>query len=86
MSRKLFLTILAGMRDYDPYLRCRPDDVGKFGFTSYQKCYVAIRKLSYGVAALGKTGLLFSSDFLMMDIRLAFSLTCDGIFSGSDLF
>jgi hypothetical protein len=46
----LVLTILRGVRDYDPYIGCRSDATGKFGFTSYQKCSSTIRMLAYGVA------------------------------------
>jgi hypothetical protein len=44
------LIILRGVRDYEPYFRCRPDATGKLGFTSYQKCFAAIRILWYGVS------------------------------------
>jgi hypothetical protein len=50
MSRKLFLTILNGVRAHDDYFTARPDATGKLGFTSYQKCFAAIRMLAYGVA------------------------------------
>jgi hypothetical protein len=50
MSRKSLLTILSGVRADDNYFTARPDATGKFGFTSYQKCSVAIRMLAYGVA------------------------------------
>jgi hypothetical protein len=50
MSRKLSLMILNGVRVHDDYFTARPDVARKFGFTSYQKCSVAIRMLAYGVA------------------------------------
>jgi hypothetical protein len=49
MPRYLFLTILRAVRDCGPYLGCRPDATSKLGFTSYQKYFVAIRILAYGV-------------------------------------
>jgi hypothetical protein len=49
MSRKLFLTILNGVRVHDDYFTARLDATGKLGFTSYQKCSAAIRMLAYGV-------------------------------------
>jgi hypothetical protein len=49
MSRKLFLTILNEVKAYDDYITARPDDTGKLGFTSYQKCSATIRMLAYGV-------------------------------------
>jgi hypothetical protein len=50
MSRKLFLTILNGVRAHDDYFTTRPDATGKLGFTSYQKYSAAIHMLAYGVA------------------------------------
>jgi hypothetical protein len=47
ISRYLFMVIIRGVRDYDPYFQCRPDTIGKLGFTSYQKCSAAIRMLLY---------------------------------------
>ncbi|KAK1605723.1 hypothetical protein QYE76_029396 [Lolium multiflorum] len=49
MSRDMFLVIIRGVRNYDPYFQCRPDATGVLGFTSYQKCSAAIRMLSYGM-------------------------------------
>jgi hypothetical protein len=51
MSRDLFLLILRGARNYDPYFQCRRYATGALGFTSYQKCSAPIRMLSYGMAA-----------------------------------
>jgi hypothetical protein len=51
MSKKLFMTILNGVRAYDEYYTTKPDATNKLGFTSYQKCFVAIRMLAYGVAS-----------------------------------
>jgi hypothetical protein len=51
ISRKMFLTILEGVRDYDSYFRCKPDSTAKLSFASYQKCFAAIRMLADGVAS-----------------------------------
>jgi hypothetical protein len=50
MLKKLFLTILNGVRAHDDYFTVRTDTIGKLGFISYQKCSAAIRMLAYGVA------------------------------------
>jgi hypothetical protein len=50
VSRKLFGQIIEGVRLHDPYFRCKPDAIGKLGFSLYQKCSAAIRMLAYGVA------------------------------------
>ena len=34
---------------HDPYFECKEDALGKFGFSSYQKCIAAIRMLAYGI-------------------------------------
>jgi hypothetical protein len=34
----------------DDYFRLKKDATGKLGFTSYQKCTMAVRMLAYGVA------------------------------------
>ena len=34
---------------YDDYFEGKSDVVGKFGFSSYQKCTVVVRMLAYGV-------------------------------------
>jgi hypothetical protein len=38
-----------GVRAHYDYFTTMPDATGKLGFTSYQKCFVAIRMLAYGV-------------------------------------
>jgi hypothetical protein len=35
MLRKLFMSILNGVRAYDDYFTAKPDATGKLGFTSY---------------------------------------------------
>ena len=47
MSSGLFKRIREGVAAYDDYFIAKPDAVGKLGFTSYQKCSVAIRMLAY---------------------------------------
>ena len=48
MNREVFKTIVEGVRRLDPYFMCKPDCTGLIGFTSYQKCMVALRCLAYG--------------------------------------
>jgi hypothetical protein len=42
MSRKLFLQIVYAIRDFDPYFRCKADCTSLVGFSSLQKCTVAM--------------------------------------------
>ena len=60
MSRKLFLQIVYAIRHFDPYFRCKADCTGLVGFSSLQKCTVAMRMLAYG--APGDT----ADDYLRM--------------------
>ncbi|KAK1608315.1 hypothetical protein QYE76_031988 [Lolium multiflorum] len=47
MSTSLFMTILHGVREVDPYFKLKHDDVGTAGFSSIQKCTAAMRMLAY---------------------------------------
>ena len=49
MSRHLFNRIREGVVGYDDYFECKEDDLGKIGFSSYQKCIASVRMLVYGV-------------------------------------
>ena len=42
MGRKLFLRIINELREYDNYFRCKKDCTGTLGFTSIQKCMIAM--------------------------------------------
>jgi hypothetical protein len=48
MSRKLFLKIIYVLQDYDSYFRCKLDCTSTAGFSTLQKCMVAMRMLAYG--------------------------------------
>jgi hypothetical protein len=49
MSKVFFIKILNEVRAYGEYFTAKPYATDKLGFTSYQKCYAAIRMLAYGV-------------------------------------
>ena len=51
MNREVFRRIVHGVRDYDDYFELKRDRVGLLGFSSLQKCTVAIRCLAYGAPA-----------------------------------
>jgi hypothetical protein len=50
MSKELFMEILHGVREFDPYFKLKHDAVGTAGFSSIQKC-TAARMLAYGAPA-----------------------------------
>ncbi|KAK1653181.1 hypothetical protein QYE76_070986 [Lolium multiflorum] len=51
MSKGLFMNILHGVREFDPYFKLKADAVGVLGFSSIQKCTTAMRMLAYGAPA-----------------------------------
>ena len=51
MKRKLFVHIMQAIREYDTYFKLKTDCTGTVGFTSVQKCTVAMRLLAYGAPA-----------------------------------
>ncbi|KAK1653631.1 hypothetical protein QYE76_071436 [Lolium multiflorum] len=51
MSKGLFMNILHGVREFDPYFKLKADAVGVLGFSSIQKCTAAMRMLAYGAPA-----------------------------------
>ncbi|KAF8407238.1 hypothetical protein HHK36_006365 [Tetracentron sinense] len=51
MQRSLFLRIQSAVEAHDPYFVQKTNIVGTFGLSSLQKITVAMRMLSYGVAA-----------------------------------
>ena len=48
MKREVLKKIMQGARVHDNYFLCKPDCTGMVGFTSYQKCTVALRCFAYG--------------------------------------
>ncbi|KAK1626098.1 hypothetical protein QYE76_000413 [Lolium multiflorum] len=51
MSKGLFMNILHGVREFDPYFKLKVDAVGVLGFSSIPKCTAAMRMLAYGAPA-----------------------------------
>ena len=49
MRRRLINRIWEGVTEYEDYFKLKQDCTGKLGFSSYQKCTIAIRMLAYGV-------------------------------------
>ncbi|XP_071683465.1 uncharacterized protein [Lolium perenne] len=48
MNKDLFMKIVFGVREYDDYFMIKQDCTGLWGFTSIQKCTVAMHCLAYG--------------------------------------
>jgi hypothetical protein len=48
MNKDLFMKIVQGVREYDDYFKYNKDCTGKLGFTSVQKCTIALWCIAYG--------------------------------------
>jgi hypothetical protein len=48
MNKDLFMKIVQGVKEYDDYFKYKKYCTEKWGFTSVQKCTVALRCISYG--------------------------------------
>ncbi|KAK1644998.1 hypothetical protein QYE76_062803 [Lolium multiflorum] len=51
MSKGLFMNIIHGVREFDPYFKLKLDAIGVLGFSLIQKCTAAMRMLAYGAPA-----------------------------------
>jgi hypothetical protein len=51
MRKGLFINILHGVQEFDPYFKMKHDAIGIVGFSSIQKCTTTMRMLAYGVPA-----------------------------------
>ncbi|CAI0625562.1 unnamed protein product, partial [Linum tenue] len=51
MRRNLFLRIVEGVTNQDPYFQSNPDCTGRESFSALQKCTASMRMLAYGTAA-----------------------------------
>ena len=51
MSRNMFMRLVQGVREHDPWFKLKKDVVGTVGFSSIQKCTTAMRMIAYGVPA-----------------------------------
>ena len=49
MRRYLFLRLIDGVSQFDPWFLQTPDAMGKLGLSTLQKCTTAIQMLAYGV-------------------------------------
>ena len=72
MNRHLFLKIVLGVREFDNYFVCKKDCTGTVGFSTLQKCMVALRLLAYGAPADSQDDYLRMAESTMLD-----ELLCD---------
>jgi hypothetical protein len=70
MKKDLFMKIVPGVREYGDYFKYKKDCIGKWGFTSVQKCTAALRCIAYGSPP----------DTLVDYLRVAESTSTDGVF------
>jgi hypothetical protein len=70
MNKELFMKIVQGVREYDDYFKYKKDYTRKWGFTSVQKCTVALRCIAYGAPP----------DTTVDYLRMAELKSTDGVF------
>ena len=80
MSRKLFLQIVYAIRDFDSYFRCKADCTGLVGFSSLQKCTVAMRMLAYGAPGDGADDYLRMAESTALDCFYRFCRAVIAVF------
>ena len=80
MSRKLFLQIVYAIRHFDPYFRCKADCTGLVGFSSLQKCTVAMRMLAYGAPGDGADDYLRMAESTALDCFYRFCRAVIAVF------
>ncbi|CAI0449403.1 unnamed protein product [Linum tenue] len=56
MRRNLFLRIVEGVKNQDPYFQSNPDCTGRERFSALQKCATSMRMLAYDFARLLHVG------------------------------
>jgi hypothetical protein len=76
MNRKLFLKIVEKLREFDDYFKLKRDCVGTLGFSTLQKCTVALRMLAYGMPADTQDDYLRMAESTAIDCMYRF---CRGI-------
>ncbi|XP_071678388.1 uncharacterized protein [Lolium perenne] len=79
MSKGLFMNILHGVREFDPYFKLKVDAVGVLGFSSIQKCTAAMRMLAYGAPADTQDDYLRMSESTAIECMYKFCLACGEI-------
>ena len=51
MGKNMFMRLVHGVREHDPWFKLKKDAVGTVGFSSIQKCTTAMRMIAYGIPA-----------------------------------
>jgi hypothetical protein len=81
MSEELFMEILHGVREFDPYFKLKHDAVGMAGFSLIQKCTAAMRILAYGAPADAHDDYLRMSESTAIECIYKFCRAMVGHFS-----
>jgi hypothetical protein len=80
MRRDLFLKIMYAIRNLDLYFRCKPDCTDMIGFSSLQKCTVAMRLLACGAPGGNADDYLCMAESTVIDCLYKFCRTIIAVF------
>jgi hypothetical protein len=80
MTKELFMEILHGVREFDPYFKLKHDAVGTAGFSSIHKCTAAMRMLAYGAPADAQDDYLRMSESTAIECMYKFCRAVVGHF------
>jgi hypothetical protein len=72
MGKEMFVEILHGVREFDPYFKLKHGAVGTDGFLLIQKCTAAMRMLAYGAPADSKDDYLHMSESTAIECMYKF--------------
>jgi hypothetical protein len=80
MSKELFMEILHGVREFDPYFKLKHDTVGTAGFSSIQKCTAAMMMFAYGAPVDAHDDYLRMSESIAIECMYKFCRAVEGHF------
>ena len=84
MNRGLFQSIVHGVREYDECFELKSDCTGLLGFSSIQKCSVALRCLGYGAPADSMVDYFRMAESTVSEATYRFFKVVNAVFGPTD--
>ena len=80
MSRNLFMRLVQGVREHDPWFKLKKDVVGTVDFSSIQTCTISMRMIAYGVPADNQDDYLRMSESTALTAMYRFARAVVAVF------
>ena len=80
MGKNLFMRLVHGVREHDPWFKLKKDVVGTVGFSSIQKCTAAMRMIAYGIPADNQDDYLRMSESTALTVMYRFARAMVAVF------